>query len=635
MYFKALKISLLILIPLISFSQEKNLDSIYVLENIDVFEQRNKSLVIGYKTEEVNSEILKSYSSTSVSELLNSVSGVSIKSYGPSGISSISIRGGGSNNTAINWNGVNIQSPTLGSFNLSLLPVDVFDNVSLQYGASGALNGSGANFGQLNLSSGSSKIDSTVFGMNLSIGSFGANRIAALAELKGISSSVKINVFRSFSDNNFVFKNTNKFESPYEIQENAGYDTYGFAFSSNSELNDKFDFSTSVFYQKSHVESQGRMSDYNDFDGYQNDDNTFINTSLKYSSSNYNINFKNSLIISNSLVYNPNSTVQESLIDTDIFTSELESNFTLLSSTRIYTSLLYARDAAQSDGFADKAFRNRLGMVLAVKSSFLNDRIRTVISLREESQDYKFTPLQYSAGIDYQVLNWLKAYSNYASVYRLPTLNDLYWQDTGDAVGNPNLIAENGFNFDIGISQYIKSEGMSVTFEENIFYNRLKDKIIWTPSTKNKWTPENFDDAISKGFELGLNLQYSLSKLQFNISSKYFYTDSKVYNSNINSWTEQVYVPEHSINNSLGLSFLNYSFVYIHNFEGSKSIDASGNLLNSYNLGTLILEYKLPVKAFNININLRINNIWGEDYQLSSDYSMPLQNFTLNTKFLF
>jgi iron complex outermembrane receptor protein len=635
MYFKALKISVLILFPLFSFSQEKEIDSVYVLENIDVFEQRNKNLVVGYKSEEVNSEVLKSYASSSVSELLNSVSGVSIKSYGPSGISSISIRGGGANNTAINWNGVNIQSPTLGSFNLSLLPVDIFDNVSLQYGASGALNGSGANFGQLNLSSGLKNIDSTVFGLNLSSGSYGAYRLSAHGEFKGESNAVKIKIFRSISDNDFVFKNSYKYGSPYETQDNAAFESYGFSLSSNSFVSDNLEFSTSIFYQDSHVETQSRMSDYSKFDGFQDDENIFVNTSLKYSDSFYSLNLKNSLIRSNSLIYNPNSIVEESLIETDVYSSELESNFRLFNSTQLYTSFLYAQDIAKSDGFADRAIRERLGIVVALKNSFLKDRLKTVFSLREEAQNYKYTPIQYSIGADYQMLYWLKSYVNYSSIYRFPSLNDLFWQDTGDAVGNPNLIPENGFNFDIGISQTIISEGFTVSFDQNVFYNRLKDKIIWTPSVNNRWTPENFDDAISKGIELGLKANLKFDKMNFNYSTKYFYTDSKVFNSNIDSWIGQFYVPLHSINNSFGLSFSNYSFVYLHNYEGRKAVDASGNFLEAYNLGNVILDYKLPFEALTININLRINNIWGEDYQLSSDYAMPLQNFTLNTKLLF
>ena len=53
------------------------------------------------------------------------------KSYGNGMLSSIAFRGTGASHTAVLWNGINVNQPTIGQSDFSLFPVLAFNNVGL------------------------------------------------------------------------------------------------------------------------------------------------------------------------------------------------------------------------------------------------------------------------------------------------------------------------------------------------------------------------------------------------------------------------------------------------------------------------------------------------------------------------
>src|SRR5690242_16953941 len=79
-----------------------------------------------------------------LSDKLSTAVPLYLKSYGNNQLSTISIRGTTASQTAVLWNGININSPTLGQSDLALLPLYLFDELSIRYGGSSALYGSDA-----------------------------------------------------------------------------------------------------------------------------------------------------------------------------------------------------------------------------------------------------------------------------------------------------------------------------------------------------------------------------------------------------------------------------------------------------------------------------------------------------------
>ena len=75
--------------------------------------------------------VLQSKSTSSLSDLLIQHSPVFIKTYGPGGTSTASFRGTTASHTLVLWNGFQLNAPSLGQVDFSTIPVFLADDVSL------------------------------------------------------------------------------------------------------------------------------------------------------------------------------------------------------------------------------------------------------------------------------------------------------------------------------------------------------------------------------------------------------------------------------------------------------------------------------------------------------------------------
>ena len=94
--------------------------------------------------------VLQSKSTSTLSDLLIQHSPVFIKTYGPGGISTASFRGTTASHTLVLWNGFQLNAPSLGQVDFSTIPVFLADDVSLNWG-SGTSNNSGGLGGAVNI----------------------------------------------------------------------------------------------------------------------------------------------------------------------------------------------------------------------------------------------------------------------------------------------------------------------------------------------------------------------------------------------------------------------------------------------------------------------------------------------------
>src|SRR5690554_4398770 len=122
------------------------------LKEVRVTSTRLREFAVGASVTSPDSSLMNLHQEESLSSLLSAASGIDIKTYGVGGLTSLSMRGGRTNHTAVLWNGLNIQSPMNGGVNLSVMPVRFFNHVEVQRGGSGTLFGSGAVSGVIHLS---------------------------------------------------------------------------------------------------------------------------------------------------------------------------------------------------------------------------------------------------------------------------------------------------------------------------------------------------------------------------------------------------------------------------------------------------------------------------------------------------
>ncbi|MFN3802274.1 TonB-dependent receptor plug domain-containing protein [Belliella pelovolcani] len=176
-----------------------------------------------------------------------------------------------------------------------------------------------------------------------------------------------------------------------------------------------------------------------------------------------------------------------------------------------------------------------------ISSTNLGDRERAFLGVFAEHRiefwsDFDFRAGVYSnyydeygwrhfpgAELGYQLTDRSRFYTNYGASYRIPSFNDLYYEDPSN-VSNPNLLPEEAQSFEVGYKYFNKS----VRFELVYFNRYTKNLIDWSraPSdvspNPNRWTPSNISEVTFQGIETGIQYALNLGGKNFKIREASF-----------------------------------------------------------------------------------------------------------------
>ncbi|NTW33559.1 MAG: Plug domain-containing protein, partial [Bacteroidetes bacterium] len=207
------------------FAQTK--DSIHTLNTIDIHGNRIDNFAVGIKTIKFDSVCLSDIKNETVADFLTEQSYALVKSYGNGSLATISIRGSGSDQIGVFWNGFLINPANINTIDVALLPVTFFNDVELQYGGASSLFGNGVIGGSLHIGNNPRFEKSFNVGINCGLGSFGKQD----SHTKVILSNEKIysstSVLCHLARNNFPYINISDFNKPSLTQTNAFVGQYG------------------------------------------------------------------------------------------------------------------------------------------------------------------------------------------------------------------------------------------------------------------------------------------------------------------------------------------------------------------------------------------------------------------------
>jgi iron complex outermembrane receptor protein len=211
-------------------------------------------------------------------------------------------------------------------------------------------------------------------------------------------------------------------------------------------------------------------------------------------------------------------------------------------------------------------------------------------------------------------------------VYRLPSINDLYWNPGG----NSELSPEQGYSTDLGIKWNIKTSNYQINFSPNIYSRWIDNWIQWQPNG-NHWSALNIKKVWSRGIETNTNLitEFSHIKALFNLKTSYnMSTNIELFNENPSSLGKQLtYCPHYKAVFKASFSFKKLHLTYLHNYTGYRFTSSDNSyFLPAFQLGRLFLSSDLKVKKQTVKIFYKLNNLYNVDYQLIINRPMPLIN---------
>lgn len=614
---------LAVLLPLTYVAQDTIL-----LKEVDVSTSKEKLSSLGKKIDFIDSARKQQFIFNSVGDLISQNTPVFIKNYGPGNISTSAFRGGNSSQTAVLWNGLNIQNNLLGQTDFSLLPSVLFDEISVEYGGSAALWGSGAVGGSVHLGNKAKFNRGLTSKVNLGGGSFGLFNTSAGVEL---SKKKFISVTRGYlqnSYNNYKYKDTLDKINPDKELKHAAYYFAGVMQEFKFMLFNKQLLNINAWYNAG--KRQSAHFNPNDISkAEQKDENIRLSADWNYFGATLKSNVK-SAWFQDVINYTDSaySIFSKGIVST--FIGENENNFTWGNKHVFNFGANVTSYWGENTGYINKHQLIKAALLAGNKFSVFEDKLIIYIAARGEYISTGKIPLTGNLSLEYHPLKSVSAKINAAKVYRQPSLNELYWYPGG----NPKLLPEEGYTCEGDLSYNGQRGPFRYSVSGSAFNRVIKNWILWLPAN-NFSTPVNIQEVWSRGTETSWKINYSPNKFGVSLNIITGYVLSTVNSSgqeNGNTQNKQlIYTPRYTINSNLGIFYSGLSLTYYHQYVGYR-FTSSDNLqwINPYHYSSVRLSLKSRINnETGFILFAACNNIFNTNYSIVSGRYMPLRNFEI------
>ncbi len=565
-----------------------------------------------------------------LSKGIGEFSSVYIKNYGNGQLASLAVRGTSASQTDIQWNGIRLNSPSLGQVDLSLFQLGMQDELQLLHtGFNGTIGGT------LRMNN-SLKADSNIsLKSTLRYGNF--NTFETFNSVSygyaWLSGSTKVSYQQS--ENNFTFRNISLEGNPKLKQKNASYKQFGLLQQLNAQINLHNSLHIFFWYNDSDRNLPPVMTK-NESKQKQYDQSYRSLATWNHKQKHIEINLTGSFL-KERLIYRDFETgindTANTIASRNIFSLKYIFQFPLVLNTEIN----YDFEQAQVNGYNQKRQRNTVG-IKHYADYYFDKNFRVHAGFRQDVVDGKgkpFSPLL--------MLAYAKAFKNHqlsASVtasrnFRVPSLNDLYWEPGG----NQNLRAEKSWNAEL-LLRYKFNKYVSVTFSN--FYIHVSDWIQWVPTSAGYWQAQNFRKVFSRGFELNTNFNSNATNNPkvFGISGNASYTFTKTTNLEASSAFDNskgkqlIYVPLHNATISLQGNLRGF-YIRLTNSVTGKTFTSTDNSesLPLYAITDAEIGKSFYIKNHEIGLAFRLNNLANIQYQVVAQRPMPGRNFEITLNF--
>jgi len=594
-------------------------DSTRTLQEVKLYAFPLRDYAVGTKHVYLDSLTTKQATGQTLAQTLMEQTGIYLKQYGASGLASISFRGTGATHTAVSWNGMPINSFTLGEVDFNSIPLAAVSNVAILAGAGSSLYGTGSIGGSIQLyntlpDSMPHKISAQFYQ-----GSFNnvGGQIAYTTRKK--KWGLKQVFFAQNAQNNFSFQNIARFEKPTERQQNAQNTFKGTQTDVYYLPNSRNTFATHTWIQTRQNQIAPTMGA---------NLQTHLYTKAQESSIRLMADFKHTLpaqdgeltfkigYLQDLYLYNlTDSTQTKTLLATFQYKQRLRHNLQFrVGSTHTFITALV-------DNYAETKHEARQEVTAGIQWQPF-PKLLCALNLRQmwvEAQAVPFTP---SLGIEYRLLKAWKLKGSAGRTYRVPTLNDRFW----GVGGNPYLKPENGFTAEIGLQFAHKTKKTYLQIELTPYALWVRDWIIWNP-INNVWTPQNLRSVQARGIEIQSSAYYTHQNWRISKGISYSYTKSTTENNQL------PYTPFHRASLWSQVAYKQWFIYQNANLTTTRYTSLSNtDLLPSFLLWNMSVGKSFNIAHQKITLQFRFNNINNTAYQNYENRAMPLQNYMITLK---
>ncbi|MDA5132479.1 TonB-dependent receptor [Psychrobacter sp. ANT_H3] len=558
------------------------------------------------QTRVIDKEELQRYRGQNVTDVLKNQPGINITQSGGMGTASnFYMRGFDSKQVLVIIDGIRYGSISLGSPSLNLLSADQIDRIEILYGASGSsIYGSDAMGGVIQIFTKGNNVEQSNVSTTVGYGSNNHYQVGITGQLKNDTSSLSLGVSRNETDGFNAIANSGSYDFNAD---DDGFKSTNASLALQHKLSDSLNAGLSALYTDSttDIDSAGNAFP----NAYSDQKNGSANAYLQYRTplTVSKLSYGQSIDKSTSHDANSINYQEGSHYDTTQEQARLETSInaqpgTIIVGAEWLSQKLDASDVLDFSGYPDPAVQTPYDPEdRTVKSAFVGYQLSESYydlqaNYRVDDNSQYGNESTYNLGAAIHPMAGMRIGANYATGFRAPTFNDLYWP----GFSNPNLKPERTENTEV----FVEYANDMQTSRLTGYHTDAEDLIA---------NATNISEAKIKG--LSLTSDWNMDAFIFGLG--YDYLDAKDKTANSTSYNQQLaYRPKNS-----GMVYVGYQQpTFDVRLEAKHTDDrstAENNKLDSYTLLNLSGSAYITPK---LRANLRIDNITDEEYTLASQF---------------
>lgn len=559
---------------------------------------------------------LERYAGRSLGDLLQETSPIFVRQYGAGMLASPSFRGTSPGHTALFWNGVPINSISLGQSDLSILPVQATDRVEVQFGSSGALFGNEAIGGSVHLSTTTIKKEGLQGAFSQTIGSFGLNQTSMTAAYGNPTLRFQTKGYLQDQPNTFRYRDISRMGAPWERQAHAAFKQQGVLQDIWWQASPHTQVKASFWWNQAQREIQPLIG--SSTQDRQADESFRAVVDYRYQKKSSVWKLKGAWVA-------------------DLQQFNAQANQTSQGLLGLDWELPSARNLALRAGVRGTWMNANLSTYTATEQRWEayqslgcqeGEHISVSLNLRQLAYPKELVPFLPGLGLDWRIFEGDRTSLHLKTAWglglKIPTLNDRFWEPGG----NPNLQPEKSQNAEMGF-QLKQIRTFSWSHRLTYYRMQVEDWIIWLPKG-NFWSPENIREVHNQGLEYQSESSWTTGHITWQANLAYTYSSTRDL---AQDGSQQLpYSPKHQGNAGLQVKGDDFAFDLSGFYVGQRSI-ASGEsrILKGFALGNLGLTFSgAKWKSLQLPLRFQVLNIFNQSYQVLYLRAMPGRSYQLN-----
>jgi vitamin B12 transporter len=582
---------------------------------LSIFEQRNSDL----SNITIDSLQKEHFTFQHLGNIIQAHTGGLIKGYGNGQLATISLRGTGAAHTAVFWEGINLQSASLGQVDFANVPIWFFNQVSVDKGPGVSANLGAANAGGAIQLQYNSRLNYAQVGSLR--GSFGLKQHYGLVnQVKG-KWIHRIGVSYDEIANDFVINETQ------QRQTNANVCQANVIGKHQLLLNLKNKLGVAYWYNNYHRNipaTTGQSFSNSQLNGEQ--------FKSSFSWNHYEENWKSEYslgLVHDNLDYLDPEIQLVSKTEGNTFQNNWTTYGELTEKLSWQTVVQHQLLQVNSSGYETKEQQNR--SYLAGSVNYLKNKHSLTGGVGLHLiQGIKTIPLP-SVKYQYQYSEKWQFMIKYATLFKAPTFNDLYWYP----LGNPSLLPESGWSSEIGVGYNTLGKMGELSVQANAFTGKINNWIIWLPLDGN-WRPENKLKVENNGVELNASWKHSIGKWTVNAIGNTNYIVSRnlkpKFENDKSAGKQLIYVPFQNSYTALTVKRNQIDFTAALQYTGARYVTAdNSSVLTAHSLLNLSTNITFSIKNKHVfKTGFSVLNALDKNYQMVLGRNMPGVNYQVN-----